>query len=1784
MASRRWPSAPALSTPRGRSPSPSPRPPVSLPPRARTYRSETGSTPRSSSASRGRAVLLAKRVTTVDAFRREMEERWRGGSTSADKAIPVALYPGESVGQYSYKFERWLAGKDVPLASLAQDPNKERSLWHTFAHHRVGRNSTSAPWNLKRRAEGEAEQLESKRPRYGAALTAASDVADSPRHRDKSVGTEASERTAGDCDDAQHLRDDSMPPRSSWHPSLPQQASTSPRSDGIFSSSRHQRSVSPPARFALGEAYPAPRLKSRTELLARRVLSVKEYVQEKEEHKRNPPLRVPGQRATKIPVPLWPGETREEYESKFRRWLAQHHVLLGSLRSQPVKERGYRHQFAHTRIVASKTMHHEGTREEEFLSRAHTHSSFPHSHPETRAQVEEERHAPSCAMFHREEERHLDAGADLAIHAEEQSDLLPRDQQSQMQLSREASSSPPLSVASSAQAERADAAAQTAATGTSPRSDWSSSSSQVGLPTSLPARLAQRETTAAYRSNKPASLLAQRVLSMEEFRLEIEERRLNPGAKKTRVGPPGPAKIPVPLWRGELLKDYEKKFYRWLVSRVTAREEIDADPEKERFYRHEFAYKRAMMKTVGYSGGDEYTSSTLTTRARSRSPARTLENGDDGDDGDDRLHDSSCALSRAARSRLQQRESDQIAEGTEVSSQPPNPEGELRTRPSRSSTTSSTLDTQETSPVSSEQCNIDIGRDHPAPTAGALSSCTPKEGHDCDLQIDSLTFPERLPSWAVKLINRVQQLEHQMASLQGQIASGNAVTNQLSSPVKPADGLFSRRDCAAEDRGGFFHAPTYTIRLPEEEQCDKMEKASCEEAQKMSPSHAEHAEKRREEASLKDEQGKINSGKLLASNDDIQRQAVVNLANAVRLRVGGDPEARRLTETYNHLNGQIGMNETAIDDALAYVKAIKDVDAARALEHHNQIMELCVSINKEKEKRDAALVSLIAHSWAGRHDELMEILLGEKSKLGKGGTLHEKCATISARIETKDNELETLEIQLNGCLQALNATPASFAEEDDRTPQVEALQGISSKLTAEQAAKDLLENERQVVYMSFLKSSDEIRKLLKDRICDDETRSVCYGRVDDMELVKEEPAEVELAPADGRAKACAICDQTFLTDDALRLHESSAHSSAQPPPPDAPEPARAEDEKSDDSSDQKPSKTCPKCGKTFATSTNLRTHLSNVSPCVQSGDPAPPQELQMGGKTCPKCGKKFASSQGLRGHLNRVNPCDGERKVPRVVLTKDQAAKRRCDKCGKTFASAQSLRFHINRVKPCDQEKVVSATDAGQKEEERKARARFHARKTYLKRLGRLDELGEFQSVIHPTTGGVIQAKLLSKDRERKRSTADEDSPAGSATKRPRSEENGLVDDIPMQSMPDEAKHEPPVPQQGADTAPPTHGRFVRRPYRGHGGDLLAGGCSCPPCVRRWARKLMARMQQLEDEVVTLRRQAANGGGRDGAKALTASPVHNIAATQPPPLAQQVASNAERVEAQSSSLQTGRSFPTKYKPEGVVEDAAALSPAASLDAKQDQNLGQKDNVDATTSVSSPPLRGEALSDTTKPDPDSATTIDNGQDQEASGTQSMSDVKKDLTDAYDHLNAQILLNERAVEDSISHVRLLMDADKAAAVEFQSQIDELQVSINVEKGKRDVAVAALVAHEWRTRHDEFEALVGPVAARSMPGAMQTFHEKCAEIATQMAQKDQLLAELAQTIEAVRGATSPVGNHGGRRSRYEELGGLSSKIFAEQAAKEVLDREREEVFMCLVKSSRQIWSLVRSKLAEM
>ncbi|POM62915.1 hypothetical protein PHPALM_27872 [Phytophthora palmivora] len=86
-----------------------------------------------------------------------------------------------------------------------------------------------------------------------------------------------------------------------------------------------------------------PKPSTYRELLATRVLSVDAYWKE---------LREPSRRTPReIPVPLWPGESLQQYEREFGRWLASRRLSLAAMREDPVIERNYRLQFAHTRVA-----------------------------------------------------------------------------------------------------------------------------------------------------------------------------------------------------------------------------------------------------------------------------------------------------------------------------------------------------------------------------------------------------------------------------------------------------------------------------------------------------------------------------------------------------------------------------------------------------------------------------------------------------------------------------------------------------------------------------------------------------------------------------------------------------------------------------------------------------------------------------------------------------------------------------------------------------------------------------------------------------------------------------------------------------------------------------------------------------------------------------------------------------------------------------------------------------------------------------------------------------------------------------------------------------------------------------------------------------------------------------------------------------------------------------------------------------------------------------------------
>ncbi|KAG6618499.1 Zinc finger, C2H2 [Phytophthora cinnamomi] len=147
------------------------------------------------------------------------------------------------------------------------------------------------------------------------------------------------------------------------------------------------------------------------------------------------------------------------------------------------------------------------------------------------------------------------------------------------------------------------------------------------------------------------------------------------------------------------------------------------------------------------------------------------------------------------------------------------------------------------------------------------------------------------------------------------------------------------------------------------------------------------------------------------------------------------------------------------------------------------------------------------------------------------------------------------------------------------------------------------------------------------------------------------------------------------------------------------------------------------------------------------------------------------------------------------------------------------------------------------------------------------------------------------------------------------------------------------------------------------------------------------------------------------------------------------------------------------------------------------------------------------------------------------------------------------------------------DDTDTSELRSQLDELKVYIDVEKGKRDEVAAAIIAQRWASKRNEFRLLLENMTVKSKPNAEKAFHEECAEIASQLEEKNKVLAKLGGLIGAA-GVNS------------EKLASMKTgigipKYAVEKTAKSFLERQRDDIFMCLLRSSPRIYVLTKEKL---
>ncbi|KAE9141699.1 hypothetical protein PF005_g132 [Phytophthora fragariae] len=563
------------------------------------------------------------------------------------------------------------------------------------------------------------------------------------------------------------------------------------------------------------------------------------------------------------------------------------------------------------------------------------------------------------------------------------------------------------------------------------------------LNAALPSRRPQRSQTPT--SSQPATTtpsttrtsnaqgrgsLSMRVLTVEKFRQErLIRSRLNPP-------PPPPSKaIPVPLYPGETMAQYNHKLDQWLAERHESLESLRDNPKRERQFRLAFAFLRDNRKPSA---------------AGTKTPKRKSI---DEEYEEFYRRSASQELKRLRRDTSTERDRSE-------------PRGRSPAHPAEERRLN-----RDTSSLNREHCSTDK---EIAPRSHSRSTSRPRDSRDHPLS--SFQMPPR--SSHRRSTSPASQSSYQSSH-------SRSPTEILASRVLSMEDYLQEMKLPKNirnQRGPGGSSTAVELNVLDVDDFDQTKCATRRELDnqvKECDTTACHLPLDPDKSYVSAAGSKTQVTEKHQTTEDIRHDATITLSRAVDSRAKADLKKRRLTEAYDRLNNQITMNETAIDDALDYIKTIKDVDYAAAMEQHSQVMELDVSINKEREKRASALAGLILYGWKGREDALLSLLAEESSEAhASGGADHERLSTISSQIEDKDGALKSLEAHLKEQLQWVTGISSNVSE-SDRALRFKALRKLSKRLAKEQTTKEQLERERQEVMESFLQIDTELRKLIK---------------------------------------------------------------------------------------------------------------------------------------------------------------------------------------------------------------------------------------------------------------------------------------------------------------------------------------------------------------------------------------------------------------------------------------------------------------------------------------------------------------------------------------------------------------------------------------------------------------------------------------------------------------------------------------------------------------------------------
>ncbi|KAG3017135.1 hypothetical protein PC128_g860 [Phytophthora cactorum] len=561
--------------------------------------------------------------------------------------------------------------------------------------------------------------------------------------------------------------------------------------------------------------------------------------------------------------------------------------------------------------------------------------------------------------------------------------------------------------------------------------------------------------------------------------------------------------------------------------------------------------------------------------------------------------------------------------------------------------------------------------------------------------------------------------------------------------------------------------------------------------------------------------------------------------------------------------------------------------------------------------------------------------------------------------------------------------------------------------------------------------------------------------------------------------------------------------------------------------DEERDRTCARCGKVLATPFALQKHKNKVFLCDQRGVRRHTVDMRITSSIhrCRRCGKALSSAAGLRYHMAKTSACDARQSVGHQKLLPPVLLKRK-DSITKILRSpvpSQDLRMHLSRPSPLVNSEPVLLDQGGAKtlnlsksDKAPPAKISLDEYLSMLKNKQRQPTQKPLVTRAAVSRGNNSKATIAGSNAlliKRKRNTEDnreEMSPIGESNKRVCSGSfTTLAAHISKRcSSPDSHQSKPVSCKPTNATTTSTISYQKRKPDHVHGGNILTDGCCCRQCVRKWTCKMMNRLKFLGDEVTSLRQLVRLGRHSK----LSFQP----STTTTPPAS---ADKSEPVLLHSRNENQYCAGKTKLEPL-VISTSTSVC-----------NIGGADVFDSPSAEDSVIIK--------------------------------------LIEKYNHLNDQILTNERALEDSVAHLKEISQHSETSSSELHTQLDELRVYIGVEKIKRDEAVAAVIAQRWSAKKNEFGLLLESMTAKSKPRAEKAFHEECAEIAGQLNKIISSLGGLTdreKSSSVKNGSDIPIPKHA-----------------VERTAKSFLERQRDDIFMFLIRSSPRIHLLTKVKLDE-